>query len=142
MVVAGECKRIGYEGPFWPVNPTRKEIGGFPCFRSLEDLPEAPDAVFVAVPRDQAIESLTTLNRMGAGGAVCYTAGFGEIGEEGAEYESALIRAAGDMALVGPNCYGVINYGEKVALWPFAHGGKFTGRGRRSSPRAGCFHQT
>ena len=129
VVVAGECKRIGYEGPFWPVNPTREEIGGFPCFRSLEDLPEAPDAVFVAVPRDQAIESLTTLNRMGAGGAVCYTAGFGEIGEEGAEYESALIRAAGDMALVGPNCYGVINYGEKVALWPFAHGGKFTGRG-------------
>lgn len=128
-VVAGECKRIGYDGPFWPVNPTRETIGGFPCFRSVEDLPEAPDAVFVAVPRDQAISSLRTLNEMGAGGAVCYTAGFGEIGDDGAAYETALIQAAGDMALVGPNCYGVINYRDKVALWPFAHGGKFTGRG-------------
>ena len=128
-VVAGECKRIGYEGPFWPVNPTRETIGGFPCFRTVEDLPEAPDAVFVAVPRDQAISSLRTLSKMGAGGAVCYTAGFGEIGDDGAAYESELIRAAGDMALVGPNCYGVINYRDKVALWPFAHGGRFTGRG-------------
>lgn len=128
-VVAGECKRIGYEGPFWPVNPTRETIGGFPCFKRVEDLPEAPDAVFVAVPRDQAITSLKTLSEMGAGGAVCYTAGFGEIGDEGAALEAELIRAAGDMALVGPNCYGVINYRDKVALWPFAHGGRFTGRG-------------
>ena len=128
-VVAGECKRIGYDGPFWPVNPKRESIGGFPCFKSIEDLPEAPDAVFVAVPREQAIASLRILNQMGAGGAVCYTAGFGEIGDDGAAYETELIQAAGDMALVGPNCYGVINYRDKVALWPFAHGGKFTGRG-------------
>ncbi|XDZ64894.1 acetate--CoA ligase family protein [Alphaproteobacteria bacterium LSUCC0684] len=128
-VVAGECRRIGYEGPFWPVNPNRETIGGFPCFSRIEDLPEAPDAVFIAVPREQAIESLAKLGRMGAGGAVCYTAGFGEIGDEGAALEAELIRAAGDMALVGPNCYGLINYGGKVALWPFAHGGRFTGRG-------------
>lgn len=128
-IVAGECRRIGYPGPFWPVNPKRESIGGFPCFKSIEDLPEVPDAVFIAVPREQAIESLKKLNSMGAGGAVCYTAGFGEIGDEGAALEQELIEAAGDMALVGPNCYGVINYADKVALWPFAHGGKFSGKG-------------
>jgi acyl-CoA synthetase (NDP forming) len=127
--VAAECKRIGFTGPFWPVNPKRSHIGGHPCFASLDDLPEAPDAVFLAVPKDAAIEALQKLSAMGAGGVVCYTAGFGETGPEGAEAEARLVAAAGDLALVGPNCYGVINYVDKVALWPFAHGGSCPGFG-------------
>ncbi|MEA2779241.1 MAG: hypothetical protein QOK29_785 [Rhodospirillaceae bacterium] len=127
--VAGECARIGFKGAFWPVNPKRKEIGGHRCFASVEDLPEAPDAVFLAIPREPAIETLARLNAMGAGGVVCYTAGFGETGEEGAIAEQNLVAAAGDLALVGPNCYGVINYIDRVALWPFAHGGTCPGYG-------------
>jgi len=127
--VAGECKRIGFAGPFWPVNPKRSQVGGYPCFASLDDLPEAPDAVFLAVPKDAAIEALQKLNAMGAGGVVCYTAGFGETGSEGAEAEARLVRAAGELALVGPNCYGVINYVDRVALWPFTHGGSCPGFG-------------
>ena len=127
--VAAECKRIGFTGPFWPVNPKRSHIGGHPCFRSLDDLPEAPDAVFLAVPKDAAIETLQKLNSMGAGGVVCYTAGFGETGGEGADAEARLVAAAGDLALIGPNCYGVINYVDKVALWPFTHGGSCPGYG-------------
>ncbi|MEQ9489673.1 MAG: acetate--CoA ligase family protein [Alphaproteobacteria bacterium] len=129
VTVAGECRRIGYDGPFWPVNPKRAEIGGYPCYPTVEDLPEAPDAVFIAVPREAAIDTLAKLNVMGAGGAVCYTAGFGEIGEEGRKVEDRLIEAAGDMALIGPNCYGMINYIDRVALWPFAHGGDCPGYG-------------
>jgi acyl-CoA synthetase (NDP forming) len=127
--VAGECRRIGYDGPFWPVNPKRETIGGFACFPSVDDLPEPPDAVFIAVPREQAIDSLARLSAMGAGGAIIYTAGFAEIGGDGPAMEAALIEAAGDMAIIGPNCYGLINYVDRVALWPFAHGGGFQGRG-------------
>lgn len=127
--VAAECKRIGFTGPFWPVNPKRSQIGGHACFASVDDLPEAPDAVFLAVPKDAAIEALQKLNAMGAGGVVCYTAGFGETGAEGADAEARLVAAAGDLALVGPNCYGVINYVDKVALWPFTHGGSCPGHG-------------
>lgn len=127
--VAGECRRIGYDGPFWPVNPKRETIGGFACFPSVDDLPEPPDAVFIAVPREQAIDSLARLSAMGAGGAIIYTAGFAEIGGDGPAMEAALIEAAGDMAIIGPNCYGLINYVDRVALWPFAHGGGFHGRG-------------
>lgn len=127
--VAAECKRIGFSGPFWPVNPKRSQIGGHPCFASVDDLPEAPDAVFLAVPKDGAIEALQKLSAMGAGGVVCYTAGFGETGAEGADAEARLVAAAGDLALVGPNCYGVINYVDRVALWPFAHGGSCPGFG-------------
>ncbi len=127
--VAAECRRIGFTGPFWPVNPKRSQIGGHPCFAALDDLPEAPDAVFLAVPKDAAIASLEKLNAMGAGGVVCYTAGFGETGTEGADAEARLVEAAGDLALVGPNCYGLINYVDKVALWPFTHGGSCPGFG-------------
>ena len=127
--VAGECRRIGYDGPFWPVNPKRETIGGFACFPSVDDLPEPPDAVFIAVPREQVIDSLARLSAMGAGGAIIYTAGFAEIGGDGPAMEAALIEAAGNMAIIGPNCYGLINYVDRVALWPFAHGGGFQRRG-------------
>lgn len=127
--VAAECKRIGFSGPFWPVNPKRSHIGGHPCFASIDALPEAPDAVFLAVPKEAAIEALYKLNAMGAGGVVCYTAGFGETGSEGADDEARLVAAAGDLAVIGPNCYGVINYVDKVALWPFTHGGYCPGYG-------------
>ena len=123
VTVAGELTRIGFPGKVWPVNPKRAEIGGHPCFTSLDALPEAPDAAFVAVPREAAIEATAGLSRIGAGGAVVYTAGFGETGPEGAEAEARLVAAAGDLALIGPNCYGMINYAARAALWPFAHGG-------------------
>ena len=127
--VAGECARIGYRGPVWPVNPRRESIGGHRCFRAVEDLPQAPDAAFVAVPREAAIDTVARLVAMGAGGAVCHTAGFAETGAEGARLEAALVAAAGDLALIGPNCYGVINYLDRAALWPFAHGGACPGYG-------------
>ena len=128
-VVAGECARIGYCGPVWPVNPRRESIGGHRCFGSVERLPHAPDAAFVAVPREAAIDTVARLAAMGAGGVVCHTAGFAEIGAQGARLEAALVEAAGEMALIGPNCYGFINYLDRAALWPFAHGGSCPGYG-------------
>ena len=127
--VSGECARIGYRGSVWPVNPRRESIGGHRCFRSVEDLPRAPDAAFVAVPREAAIDTVARLAAMGAGGAVCHTAGFAETGSEGARLEAALVESAGDLALIGPNCYGFINYLDRAALWPFAHGGSCPGYG-------------
>ena len=127
--VAGECARIGYRGTVWPVNPRRTTLAGRPCFAQVEDLPQAPDAAFVAVPREAAIDTVARLAAMGAGGAVCHTAGFAETGERGAALETALVEAAGDLALVGPNCYGIVNYLDRAALWPFAHGGGCPGYG-------------
>ncbi len=126
---AAQCAQAGFKGQIWGVNPQRKELGGQPCFARCEDLPEAPDAVFLAVPRPAAVETVTSLARIGAGGLVCYTAGFGELGGEGADLEQALIAAAGDLALVGPNCLGLINYLRNAILWPFGHGGHTVTRG-------------
>lgn len=139
VVAIGEAKRRGFAGDIWPVNPKRAEMAGVPCFAALEDLPGVPDAVFLAVPADAAIGVVGKLSGMGAGGVVCYAAGFREAGAKGREREAALLNAVGDMALIGPNCYGMINYLDDVALWPFAHGGACPGYGAAIVTQSGMF---
>jgi len=127
--VIRQCERIGFEGEIWPVNPKRPEVAGRKAFASLADLPGVPDASFIAVPREATIESVATLARMGAGGAVCYASGFAEVGGDGVAAQERLVTASGDMALLGPNCYGLLNYLDGAALWPDQHGGLQTTRG-------------
>ncbi len=123
-LVIKENLRAGFEGIIWSVNPKREQIAGYQCYASAQQLPEAPDAAFVAVPLNMVVPLIKELSEMGAGGAVIYTAGFSETGDAGKALEQELLEAAGDMPLIGPNCYGVINYMEKMALWPFAHRGR------------------
>lgn len=132
-----EAKRRGFTGDYWPVNPRRKVLAGVPCFASLDGLPEAPDAVFLAIPAAHVVETVRKLAEMGTGGIVCYAAGFKEAGDNAAE--DALRTAAGDVALIGPNCYGLISYVDQVALWPFAHGGSCPGYGAAIVTQSGMF---
>ncbi len=128
-LAAEQCVNGDFKGPIWGVNPKRKELAGQPCYPSIADLPCAPDAVFLAVPASVAVETVAQLNERGTGGVVCYTAGFSELGEEGAALERKLIEAAGDMAFVGPNCSGILNFIKDAALWPFDHGGQSADKG-------------
>ena len=127
--VIRQCERIGFQGEIWPVNPKRPEVAGRKSYASLADLPGVPDASFIAVPREVTIESVATLAKMGAGGAVCYASGFAEVGGEGVDAQARLVAASGNMALLGPNCYGLLNYLDGAALWPDQHGGLAVKRG-------------
>jgi acyl-CoA synthetase (NDP forming) len=118
------CIEAGFTGEIWPVNPSYPEIGGRSCYKKLADLPEAPDASFIAVPRELTVELVGELARMGAGGAVCYAAGFAEVGGDGIGLQKALVEAAGDLAAIGPNCYGLLNYVDGVAMFASGFGGK------------------
>jgi acetate---CoA ligase (ADP-forming) len=126
---AAQCLSFGFPGEVWGVNPKRSELGGAPCFASVADLPEGPDAVFLAVPREHAVATVAELATRGAGSIVSYTAGFAETGAEGKALEAELIAAAGETAFIGPNCLGVLNYARKALLWPFDHGGRAVERG-------------
>ncbi len=125
--VVAQCLKLGFPGPIWPVHPTRAHLSGVPCVPSLADLPEAPDAVFLGVNRHTTVAAIGTLAAMGAGGAVCYGSGFAEAGE--GDLQTALIAAAADMPLFGPNCYGFVNTFDRVALWPDEHGMRRHDRG-------------
>jgi len=114
---------LGFEGEIWPVNPSLDEIEGFPCFDSIADLPDVPDAVFIGVRSELTVALVRALSEMGVGGCVCYAAGFAEIGGAGASMQEALVEAAGGMPLIGPNCFGFINYIHRCALWPYIFDG-------------------
>ncbi len=124
-----QCVEFGFEGEIWPVHPRRRDVEGRPCFPSIADLPEAPDAAFVAVNSEATVDVVRQLAGRGAGGAICYAAGFAERGGEGARLQAELVEAAGEMAVVGPNCYGLLNYLDGAVLWSEGHGGRPADRG-------------
>ena len=136
-IAVNEARRRGFKGQMWAVNPKRPDLGGVPCVASIADLPEAPDAVYLAIPAVGVVDALRTLAQMGAGGVVCFSAGFKEAGA--AQAEEDLINATGDMALIGPNCYGLINYIDNSALWSFEHGGWSPGYGAAIITQSGMF---
>lgn len=102
---------------------------GLPCFSSIADLPSDPDVAFIGVNRKLTIDIVSALRARGAGGAVCFASGFAEAGAEGAELQDRLREAADGMPIIGPNCYGLINYLDGALLWPDVHGGKRVERG-------------
>lgn len=125
--VIEQCQKLGFEGQIFAVHPTAETLAGVPTYRSVSDLPNAPDAAFIGVNRIATIEQVRALSAKGAGGAVCFASGFLETKEEdadGAALQSALIEAAGVMPIIGPNCYGFVNYLDRFCLWPDQHGGR------------------
>ena len=110
--VIEQCGKMGFKGDIWPVHPKLDDVLGHKCYRSVADLPAAPDASFVGVNRQLTIDIIRELAARGAGGAICYASGFREAVSEltdGSDLQEALVTAAGDMPIVGPNCYGFIN---------------------------------
>ena len=122
--VIRQCDRMGYTGGIWPVHPKKTEVLGRRVYRSVKDLPGSPDAAYVGVNRHLTIDIVKDLSTRGAGGAVCYATGFVEAGEEGSELQDQLLAASGDMPLIGPNCYGLLNYLDGAMLWPDQQGGR------------------
>ena len=123
--VLRECVKIGFSGDLWPVHPTRDEMAGLRVFARVEDLPGVPDAVFIGVNRHVTVDTVALLSKMGAGGAVCFASGFAEAEAEladGPEVQRALVAAAGEMPVLGPNCYGFLNALDGALLWPDQHG--------------------
>ncbi len=123
--VIEQCRAFGFPGGIWPVHPTAKTVAGEHAYRSVDELPDIPDATFIGVNRTITVGIVRKLARRGAGGAVCFASGFREAEEElpgGARLEDELLAAAGDMPILGPNCYGFINGLDGALLWPDQHG--------------------
>ena len=117
-VAAGNAA-IGYTGSVWRVHPSRESSASTTYYRSVADLPGIPDAAFVAVPNHEAPGVAGALALRGAGGFVCFTAGFSETGtESGIRLTRELIGNAGALPFFGPNCYGFVNFFDRVAMMP------------------------
>ncbi len=101
----------GYRGTLYPVNPKATEIEGLAVVNDIADLPRGLDLGVVSVPRQFVIPSLEALAAIGTKSAIVITAGFKEMGKEGylLEQEMAELCDRSGMALLGPNCLGMMN---------------------------------
>jgi acyl-CoA synthetase (NDP forming) len=123
--VVRQCRATGFAGEIWPVHPKKPAVGGLPAYPDLASLPGVPDAAFIGVNRELTVHVAAELSALGCGGAVCFAAGFSEAVSElsdGGELQARLVEAAGDMLVLGPNCYGMVNALDGVSLWPDRHG--------------------
>lgn len=123
--VIEQAQKFGYSGKIYAVHPVKPEIAGIETHAGAHLLPEVPDAAFIGINREATVGAAERLRKKGAGGAVCFASGFAEATRQdatGADAQDRLLRAAGDMPILGPNCYGFVNALDKVAIWPDQHG--------------------
>lgn len=117
--VAAGAGKIGYRGAIWRVHPRRESTAQKTYYRSVEKLPGVPDCAFLAMPAADAPATARALAARGCGALIGFCSGFSELGTaEGAALSEELRRAAGTLPYLGPNCYGMVNFFDRVALWP------------------------
>ena len=132
--VVKELKKSSFLGEVWAVHPTKKSIEGVKCYRTTYDLPSSPDAVFVGVNREKTVSIIEELSEIDAGGVVCFASGFSETSvddksDHGKTLQHRIVKAARQMPILGPNCYGFINYLDNALIWPDQHGGEQVNEG-------------
>jgi len=119
----GRCMRLlidfGFSGEIYPVNPKRDSIFGHRCYPSLADLPQRPDHVGIVLPSMGVIGAIEECVSIGVPFATLFSAGFSEMGtEEGRLLQGRAVSIArsGGLRFMGPNCNGMINFVDGVAL--------------------------
>jgi acetyl coenzyme A synthetase (ADP forming)-like protein len=107
-----------FEGPVYPVHPHARVVRSVTAYPDVESIPGEVDLAVIIVPAPRAVEVLEACGRKGVRGAVVISAGFREIGPEGAERERQLLDCARrhGIRLIGPNCLGVLNTEPAVRL--------------------------
>ena len=100
----------GYSGELYPVNPKADELQGLTCYPSLDSIGKTPDLVIVVIPARLVPGVMEQCASLGVTSVIIISAGFKEVGEEGARLEKEVARIArsGGVRVIGPNCLGVI----------------------------------
>lgn len=108
----------GFVGPLYPVNPNARVVRSVRAYPTILDVPDEVDLAYVVVPQPFVLEVVQQCADKGVRGIVVISAGFSEVGEEGAELEERILDVVRDsgMRMVGPNCMGLLNTSESVRL--------------------------
>ncbi|MGH8141299.1 MAG: acetate--CoA ligase family protein, partial [Steroidobacteraceae bacterium] len=116
--VIANLERSGYSGALHLINPKRDRIGERPCLKSVEELPLGVDVAVLAIPRIAVLETIKALAGRQVGAAIIFSAGFAEGGEAGLAEQREIARLAAESGMVieGPNCLGLVNYVDGIAL--------------------------
>ncbi|MCD6470831.1 acetate--CoA ligase [Candidatus Bathyarchaeota archaeon] len=106
----------GFHGGLYPINPNANKLLGFKCYKSVLDVPDHIDLAVIVVPARIVPSVVEECGLKGVKGIVIISAGFSEVGREGARLEREVIglcRKYG-MRMQGPNCLGLISVQSRV----------------------------
>ncbi|RJQ84649.1 MAG: CoA-binding protein [Desulfobacteraceae bacterium] len=108
----------GYKGVLYPVNPGADSVACVRAYPTVMDIPYPLDLAMIIVPPKSAVKAVEDAIAKGVKGLVIVSAGFKEIGGEGAAIERRIVDMCrqNKVRLVGPNCLGVINPLPNVRL--------------------------
>jgi acetyltransferase len=100
-----------YPGKIYPINPGQAEVLGLRAYPSVKDTPNRVDLAILTTPPGAAPQVIEECVAAGVATAVIISGGFAETGDKGAALEKSVAEIAGkgDLRLLGPNCFGVIN---------------------------------
>ena len=100
-----------FGGTVYPVNPKRPNVLGIKAYKSVSEIPEQVDLAVVITPPPTIPGIIKECGENGVRGAIVISAGFKEIGAEGAALEQKLLEEAraANIRIVGPNCLGVMS---------------------------------
>jgi acetate---CoA ligase (ADP-forming) len=100
-----------FQGEIYPINPKADEIMGLKCYPSVSSVPGDVDLVVLVIPAKIAIPVLEDCAKKKVKAVIIITAGFKEVGREGADLERQVVEIAhkNGMRIVGPNCLGLIS---------------------------------
>jgi len=110
-VIIGNLQTYGYTGKIYPINPTAPEVRGIPAYKSLDEVPGEIDVAHIIIPARIVPQAIEECGKKGVKAVIINSAGFSEMGEEGAKLQEAFLANARKygVRVFGPNCQGIIN---------------------------------
>ena len=105
-----------FAGAAYPVNLDGESVAGVRAYTSIEEIPDEVDLAVISLPARAVLEAAEQALRKGVHALVVISAGFAEVGSEGAERQErllTLVRAHG-ARLIGPNCLGIAVAGPSL----------------------------
>jgi acetate---CoA ligase (ADP-forming) len=107
-----------FQGPVYPVNLKARAVQSVLAYESVLEVPGPVDLAVLALPAPAVVQAAQECAAKGVRAIVVISAGFAEVGPEGAQRQRELLavcRTAG-MRLIGPNCLGIVNTDPQVRL--------------------------
>ncbi|HEY7527928.1 MAG TPA: CoA-binding protein, partial [Candidatus Deferrimicrobiaceae bacterium] len=110
-VIIKNLQTYGYKGNIYPINPTAPDVRGLKAYKTLDEIPGEVDVAHIIIPAKLVPQAIEDCGRKGVKAVIINSAGFSEMGEEGARLQEAFLANARKhgVRVFGPNCQGIIN---------------------------------
>ncbi len=109
----------GFKGPIYPVHPKDPYTINIKAYKSILDVPDEVDVAHIVISHKYVLNALEECGKKGVKFVIINSAGYKEVGEEGAKREQEIVEAAKKFGVrvVGPNCQGIITSDPEVRAY-------------------------